>query len=96
MLSDPAFNEYHAVYPKARQEIDYAMYNCSSYWKSKDDTLDVDSINVDMPQTDGTNDNNGNHGNASDAPASANQNHGNKANEEATEKKKATVEEVYF
>lgn len=96
MLSDPAFNEYHAVYPKARQEIDYAMYNCSSYWKSKDDTLDVDSIDVDMPQTDGTNDNNGNNGNASDAPASANQNHGNKANEEATEKKKATVEEVYF
>ena len=96
MLSDPAFNEYHAVYPKARQEIDYAMYNCSSYWKSKDDTLDVDSIDVDMPQTDGTNDNNGNNGNASDAPASANQNHSNKAYEEATEKKKATVEEVYF
>ena len=96
MLSDPAFNEYHAVYPKARQEIDYDMYNCSSYWKAKDDTLDVDSIDVDMPQTDGTNDNNGNNGNASDAPASANQNHSNKANEEATEKKKATVEEVYF
>ena len=44
VLGDPAFLHYHGKFAKPTDEIEYDMYNCSSYYYHKADT---DSIAVD-------------------------------------------------
>lgn len=46
LLGDPAFKRYHGKFAKPTDEIEYEMYNCSSYYRKKEnpDSSLVDSI----------------------------------------------------
>jgi penicillin-binding protein 1A len=45
VMNDPAFKQYHGRFSKSTDsDITDALYNCSSYVPSRNDTLDVDSI----------------------------------------------------
>ena len=45
VLGDPAFAKYHGKFAKAKDEVKYEMYNCSSYYyKKEEDSTDVDSL----------------------------------------------------
>lgn len=48
LLKDPAFQKYHAKFGKPKDEsVKYGMYNCASYYtKSKNDTIDTDSLTM--------------------------------------------------
>lgn len=47
VLSDPAFARYHGKFAKAKDEVKYEAYNCSSYYHQKEeDSTDVDSLNI--------------------------------------------------
>jgi penicillin-binding protein 1A len=56
VLGDPAFSQYHGKFGKPKDDaIKYDMYNCSSYYRSQEETdsTDVDSISTTL-QDDGT------------------------------------------
>lgn len=46
LLGDPAFKRYHGKFAKPTDEIEYDMYNCSSYYRKKEnpDSSLIDSI----------------------------------------------------
>lgn len=46
LLGDPAFKRYHGKFAKPTDEIEYEMYNCSSYYRKKEnpDSSLIDSI----------------------------------------------------
>lgn len=46
VLGDPAFKKYHGKFAKPTDEIEYDMYNCSSYYYHRPDTdsMSADSI----------------------------------------------------
>ena len=44
VLGDPAFKKYHGKFAKPTDEIEYDMYNCSSYYYHRPDT---DSVSAD-------------------------------------------------
>ena len=47
VLSDPAFKHYHGKFGKPKDEsVSSSMYNCASYYRSRNDTdsVDVDSL----------------------------------------------------
>lgn len=46
LLGDPAFKRYHGKFAKPADEIEYEMYNCSSYYRKKEnpDSSLIDSI----------------------------------------------------
>lgn len=46
LLGDPAFKRYHGKFAKPTEEIEYEMYNCSSYYRKKEnpDSSLIDSI----------------------------------------------------
>ena len=45
-MGDPAFKRYHGKFAKPTDEIEYEMYNCSSYYRKKEnpDSSLIDSI----------------------------------------------------
>ena len=99
--------QYHGKFPKAKDDIAYEDYNCSSYWeKSIEDSTLVDSteVSTDNPVM---LDENGNpiegnvENNATDpnADPQATEKHDEHNKQEATEKKKKkqpTYEDVYL
>ena len=47
VMNDPAFKQYHGRFKKPTDsDITDALFNCSSYVASRNDTLDVDSLDV--------------------------------------------------
>ena len=45
VMNDPAFKQYHGRFNKSTDsDITDALYNCSSYVPSRNDTLDIDSL----------------------------------------------------
>ena len=47
VLDDPNMKQYHGKFPKAKDDIAYEDYNCSSYWhNSVEDSTLVDSTEV--------------------------------------------------
>lgn len=53
VLGDPAFKKYHGKFAKPTGEIEYDMYNCSSYYHKKEaDSTDIDSTAVSSSDAD--------------------------------------------
>ena len=108
VLNDPAMKQYHGKFAKAKDDIAYEDYNCSSYWQSsvEDSTL-VDSTEV-VSERPVTLDENGNpiEGDVENktnadpnAVPQATEKHNEPNKQEATEKKKKkqpTYEDVYL
>ena len=108
VLNDPAMKQYHGKFAKAKDDIAYEDYNCSSYWQSsvEDSTL-VDSTEV-VSEQPVTLDENGNpiEGDVENktnadpnAVPQATEKHNEPNKQEATEKKKKkqpTYEDVYL
>ena len=108
VLNDPAMKQYHGKFAKAKDDIAYEDYNCSSYWQSsvEDSTL-VDSTEV-VSEQPVTLDENGNpiEGDVENktnadpnAVPQATEKHDEPNKQEATEKKKKkqpTYEDVYL
>lgn len=48
VLGDPNFKDYHGKFAKAKDEIKFEMYNCSSYYQKREepDSLSADSLNA--------------------------------------------------
>jgi penicillin-binding protein 1A len=48
VLDDPAFKHYHAKFRKpSSEEVASGLYNCQSYYYSRSDTLDADTVIAD-------------------------------------------------
>lgn len=107
VLSDPAFKRYHGKFAKPSDEIEYEMYNCSSYYRKKEEP---DSVSSDSTITSGSEEaimldgeSNGgalpgtNTGNSGTTPAhNGNKQQPEKQNKPEKAKRKPTYEDVYF
>lgn len=57
VLSDKKYGKYHGLFGKPKSgDVDYADYNCGSYYGHVVDTLDVDSLDIDDEAGDGEED----------------------------------------
>ena len=107
LLGDPAFKRYHGKFAKPTDEIEYEMYNCSSYYRKKEnpDSSLIDSIgaaisgvsiSLDPEINPVSRDTSRNHGGTHPtAPHNDKQRNKTGHNNEAG-KRKPTYEDVYF
>ena len=102
VLADPAFKRYHARFAKPTDEIEYEMYNCSSYYRQKkdSDSIATDSLGVTLKAEDITFEGEKNSNNQTEV-SSPDSSHGKSQQQPATRReekaaRKPTYEEVYF
>lgn len=107
LLGDPAFKRYHGKFAKPTDEIEYEMYNCSSYYRKKEnpDSSLIDSIgaaisgvsiSLDPEINSVSRDTSRNHGGTHPtAPHNDKQRNKTSHNNEAG-KRKPSYEDVYF
>lgn len=107
LLGDPAFKRYHGKFAKPTDEIEYEMYNCSSYYRKKENpdsslidsigaTISGVSISLDPEINPVSRDTSRNHGGTHlTAPHNDKQRNKTGHNNEAG-KRKPSYEDVYF